>query len=339
MKNAIVTILVLSWLPSASAHAIPIPGEGNNLEKAILLQPSSPQLVHDELPHGGARYYTLYLAENQTIRLRLGRAPSSFTSDLPPGLAVLGEGLARRGPTPDFLQLPENGSAITHPGIRTGELEYDPVAALSWSRLVDEDFTAPKAGQYYLAVYSHEAAGSYRLQVDEHPTLGLYSWWAVPRLSTSQHQWEGQSKASTWGVNLVGFLVPVLLALARWRALPALQESWGWACIGAAAFTASSLFQYTAQAILHANLGVPLARLAPTLLLGVLGGIASVILVGVAVTTQRTPTRSQRVLLACVAVLCFLAWVGFVWGSFLSAVAAFAPDDKPGPSPRKKHRP
>lgn len=324
-RVALLALILLS--PTASAHVESLPGQGESLASAIWLA-KPPAVQHDMIPqHGGIRYFTIDLQANETVRIRLARDPTSFTTEIPPSLAILGPGLAPRGFAPAFLEHPENATAQVTQGVFTPTMDYDPVAALATSTLVALDFTPPRTARYTIAVYDEDQGGGLVLEVGQFAPFGLYRTFGIPRDATELRSWEGQTWSHTSLPTALGIATGIGLAYRLTRARRDRVTGLAWFSLGAAILILASGASYAHQAVHHRALGF--ATIMPTA-----GLSAAHLLIAAALTwngiREPAPPRAwARIRAAALGAASLFLWGGFVWGPCIAIIASIMPEDKP----------
>lgn len=333
MKRILLLCLVL-LAPSASAHVEFLPGEGANVNESIWLGPKPPAREHRDLPqHGGIRYYSIDLQANETVRIRLYRNTASFTSGIPPSLAIIGPELAPRGFAPAFLQKPEGMHAQVWQGIYTPAVEYHPAESVARSPLVDTIFTPPTKARYHIAVFDEDDGGAFALQIGEYPVISWRSFAYTPREATELREWEGQSFAHTTLPGILGTVAGAALVILFMRARPERRlPSTTVFSLGAGVLIFASSVSYSHQAIHHRALG--LATIASTIALATAGYAVATSFALNAIRIRTRPTKTHRTIAAFLGLAGLLLWSGFLWGPLAAILGAILPDEEtPSPAP------
>ena len=327
MKRILRVCLVL-LAPSANAHVEFLPGEGASVNESIWLGPKQPAREHRDLPqHGGIRYYSIDLQANETVRIRLYRNTASFTTGIPPSLAIIGPELAPRGFAPAFLEKPDGMQAQVWQGVHTPFVEFHPVESVARSPLVDANFTPPTKARYHIAIFDEDDGGAFALQIGEFPIVSWRSFAFTPREATELREWEGQSFAHTTLPALLGGLAGAAIVILFIRSRPEgrLPSTVAFS-FGASVLIFASSVSYTHQAIHHRTLG--LATIAPTIALATAGYAVAAILAWNASRIRTRPTKTQRTIPAVLGVVGLLLWSGFLWGPIAAILGGLFPDEE-----------
>lgn len=332
-RFAFLTLILLA--PSASAHVESLPGQGESLARASWLGPDPPAIEYDEIPpHGGIRYYTIDLRANETVRIRLARSPDSFTTSIPPSLAIMGPGLQARGFSPAFLERPDNATIHVIQGVPTDRVEYDAVAAIATSTLVASDLTPPETARYVFAVFDEDQGGRFALEVGEFAPFGFYRVLGIPRGASDMRAWEGQTWAHASLPTVLGMVAGIAIAYQLTRRQKERRLSGlGWFSLGAAVLILASGASYAHQAAHHASLG--LAALTPTLGLSAAHVLLAAMLTWNGLREPERPTRIGRARTALLGIIGVLLWAGFLWGPAMAILASLIPEDPPPSAPRE----
>lgn len=335
MTRSALALVLLAFLPTASAHVEFLPGQGASLNQSVWLGTTPTAIDHSALPeHGGIRYYTIDLQADQAVRIQLLRNAASFTSGIPPSLAIIGPNITARGLVPTFLERPNGTNAQIVQGTYTDAIEYHPVEAVARSPLVNIEFTPPETARYHIVVFDENDGGGYALKVGDFPLVSFRSFAYTPREATDLREWEGQTFAHTTLPTILGTIAGATLvfALTRSRRHERIAST-AWFTLGASALYLGSAASYAHQATHHRTLG--LATIVPTLGLALASLLLAAALIGNALWIKARPTPTQRVLTAILGVTGLLVWAGCLWGPSAAIGASLFPDDEP-PSPEGK---
>lgn len=338
-RLALFALLLLA--PGANAHVEFLPGEGASLAEAIWLGPKPPAVEYRDLPqHGGIRYYSIDLEANQTVRIRLSRAPDSFATGIPPSLAILGPNLTARGFSPSFLEKPEGANAQVWQGVQNETIEYNPIEGVARSTLVDVELTPATSARYYFAIFDEDDGGNFALHVGERPLVSARSLFFTPREASELRTWEGQNFAHASLPTVLGTIGGGALALALTRGRPkGALSTLSLFALGAAVLFGASASSYAHQAIHHRSLGLP--TILPTAGLAVANALVAGGLVIIALRSPKTPAPRTRIAVLSFGLVGFLAWGGFGWGPLAALAAALLPEEKPPerePTTSSRHR-
>lgn len=330
MRRIVLLLFVLA-APTAGAHVELLPGAGATLAEAIWLG-NAPVVEYDEIPqHGGIRYYTIDLVANETLRIRFARNPESFTAGIPPTLAIMGPGLTPRGFRPPFVEVPENASADLRQGVLRAQLDYDPVAAVASSTLVDVDLAPPESARYTFAVFDEDQGGAYLLQIGEFAPIGFQSHYAIPQGATELRSWEGQSWMHTSLPTLATILLGGTAAAWRRRGRGRIPTLAFLGILGAILILASGV-SYAHQAVHHRALGMRAAL--PTLAIAAAHVAIATALAVIAGRAREPPKLAHRFAAVALGVLGLLLWAGFIWGPGLVLAAGLFPEERAASSGR-----
>lgn len=318
-------------LPSASAHFVMLPGAGNSLDKSIYLG-EAPVDEHANMPpHQGARYYAISLRENQTIHIRLERAPGAFQNGAAPQLAIVGAGMTARTRLPPGVEIPRNTTAILLPGTFRDAITYEYPAEIATSALLQLDFTAPRTGTYTLIVLAPDASGAYGLHIDEPTRYGLYSLLGITDSASTLHAWEGQGLLDDWGPTVAAVLLTVLLAYAVRRLASRRRGVFGGIVIVGAMLLANTTLGHLYQAWWHHARGMGWSIVSPSLVGASEGAALLLATVGVYALTTERPAWYARLAMPMIALGALLTWNGGEYGIAILALTSVIPAETPKP--------
>lgn len=196
-------VLVLSLLPSSSAHVPDFQGGGDSLDTAAHIHdPLKSWVIYDELHESGeAHYFSVHMDEGQRFRLQF----FSPDQDFYPSVGIMGPGIEANDTLPGLVEIPEDAGVLLLSGERQDEAEYEPFTPASYYYFVDFDWDVTLHGDYYIAVFHANQEGRYGMAIGYEEEFTLEEWLTVPLDTIGIHEWGGQ--------DVVLILAPMLATL------------------------------------------------------------------------------------------------------------------------------
>lgn len=323
----VLALILVLLAPGASAHFVALPGAGNSLDRAIALPTPSEEHAHMP-PHQGARYYLVSLDANQTLRIRLERAPTAFTDGQAPILAIAGPNLSSRGTLPPGVQIPPNTTAILYPTSLRPALQYEYPNEVLASPLLQLDFTAPQTATYTLIVLAPESSGAYGLHLDAYPRWSLATVLATEN-AANVHAVEGQTWIDDWLPTILAIPLTLALAWLATRLRPGKRSLFAGLCVLAAILLANTALAHLYQAWWHHRAGASWGLVQPSLVSGAEGLGLMLATLTLYATSGPRPHLLQRLAAPLLGVAALATWNGGEYGVILLPLLALVPGDAP----------
>jgi len=318
-------VIVLTLLVSpALAHAPFGVGDNESLENAtVITDPIKSWAIYGELHEGGeAQYYKFDINQGETIYAMLGISTAHSGDKFTPGLVLMGPSLTNQGQVPDYIQVPNDVSAMVFDGTRPSEATYEAFTPSMFYSLVEVKIMAPSIGSYYLAVHDPSFGGRYVLAVGSREEFSVQDIFGLPLAILQIYQWEGQDQLAV--------LAPLILTIAAglflifWRkGVP--KTLFAWAGILAGLFFLGSgvltLFEMVAAILQTGIVGEVIITILFSLVRLTLGALT----IRIAQTEKDRIGLRTRAALAIMAAVAFVMWTGFYFGPALAIIASVLP--------------
>ena len=326
---AILLTLVLATAVPAAAHAPEFPSGHVSLEDAMEVHdPTKSWAIYSQLHEGGeAQYYLLEMRQGESITVSLTVPRSSTDQGFLPSVALMGPGIEDDGPLPAFVEVPDgDGVQVVASQLPAG-LSYEPFSPSVFYELAEISVSAPRDGDYYLAVFDENTGGSYCLAVGLRESFTAEEWLLIPFSAISIYRWEGQSLPTVLAPPIIAFVAgsAIMVAASRRRPQP-VDALWVLAAVAGLLMVASGISLLYQMLWSLARTGVE-PTMVVTILFAALPlalGLAALRIAhrGRAVTGIRPSTRLA---LAIIGGLGLLLWAGWIVGPALAFVAAILP--------------
>ncbi len=327
----VVTLMAVSILPEALAHAPLTGGENENLAEATAIpDPTKSWAIYRELHEGGeAQYYRFSIGEGQRILISLLISSDSKDSGFSPVLVLMAPKISNQGIVPDYVEVPEGSGAMVVEGKPPTKATYEPFSPSSFYPLATIDLNAPSSGTYYIAVYEPNRAGHYGLAVGYRESYSLDEWILIPINLISVYQWEGESLPFIFAptVTILAIGLGLIIWRRRTREIPMSLLNWTGALAGLLFLStgATVLLQMTValtRTSLVPEIGVTLVLAAIPILLGI-------ITLRMALMTGERIRVQKRVYFVSLGLLALFAWAGLLVGPVLAILTGLLPS-RPG---------
>ena len=318
-------VLVLSLLPSSSAHVPDFQGGGDSLETAAHIHdPLKSWVIYDELHESGeAHYFSVHMDKGQRLRLQFFSPDQDFFPDV----AVMGPGIAENETLPAFVEVPSEVGILLIQGEKQERADFEPFTPASYYYFAKLDWEVTEHGDYIIAVFHADQEGKYGMAIGYIETFTLQEWLTVPVDTIAIHEWGGQNILLIIAPLTITFVIGLILLVwppgtgrltmktEVWRIMGSFA---GLLYVGGGFTLASQMAFALSKSGLDASSIVTLIFIAIPLILGS-------ILLRKSINLEAKLAPKDRLVLVVLGLLGLFTWAGVIVGPVLSMIGAVLP--------------
>jgi hypothetical protein len=321
---SILCISALLWFaPAASAHTPLAPGENQNLSGATVIpDPLKSWVVYGHLHGPGeAAYFQMEMAQGDRLVLALNVNQAGAPI---PDLIVIGPGISSSGTVPPSVEAPPGTGSLVIPGTTPDRAMYEAFSPSVIYEVASYSANIEVPGTYYAVVYNTGHELDYGQVIGYREEFTAAEWLVIPFSQIGIYLWEGQSLWFVAAPYIIVVLVGMVLVFWQQKRAGDTRTIQAWVAslagllyIATGVSTLNQMFWVFSFTGYSPESSITLLFAAIPILLGFWA---------LWIGRPKTPvSMRERISLAIIGGLGFVAWAGLIIGPVLALIAAFLP--------------